>query len=117
MDLQVREKVGKVFSRGNVNLHLTIKENGTRPTYRINRGFLNELVKLAKEIHEESNNSSVFSLDSLLSVKGVIEPAEDEIDDVEIQERNNLITKKKNESKKPNANDYHKPKEIYHHLY
>ena len=91
LDLQIREKVGKVFSRGNVNLHLSIKENGARPTYRINRDFLNELVKLAKEIHEESNNSSVFSLDSLLSVKGVIEPAEDEIDDVEIQERNNMI--------------------------
>ena len=50
LDLKARKIAGQKFSRGNINLTLSIKENGNQPNYRINRELLDELIKTAREV-------------------------------------------------------------------
>ena len=91
LSLKVRELAGKKFSRGNINLTLSIKENGNQTSYKVNRELLDELIKTAREMFEGTDIFGPLSPDSFLAVKGVIEPVEEEPDVDVIQERDNLI--------------------------
>jgi len=91
LDLKARKIAGQKFSRGNINLTLSIKENGNQPSYRVNRELLDELIKTAREMFEGTDSFGPLRPDSFLAVKGVIEPVEEEPDVDVIQERDNLI--------------------------
>lgn len=90
-DLKARKMAGNLFSRGNIGLHLSIKENGSPSRYRVNRELLDELVKTAKELFKDKDGFEALRLDGLLAVRGVIELVEEEANEREIQERNELI--------------------------
>ena len=91
LDLKARKIAGQKFSRGNINLTLSIKENGNALSYRVNRELLDELIKTAREMFEGTDSFGPLRPDSFLAVKGVIEPVEEEPDVDVIQERDNLI--------------------------
>ena len=91
LSLKVRELAGKKFSRGNINLTLSIKENGNQTSYKVNRELLDELIKTAREMFDGTDGFGPLRPDSFLAVKGVIEPVEEEPDADVIQERDNLI--------------------------
>ena len=91
LELKVREMVGKIFNRGNIGLHLSIKESGAPSRFRVNRELLDELVETAEELLKDKECFEALRLDGLLAVKGVIEPIEEETDEGEIQERNQFM--------------------------
>ncbi len=64
------------FKRGNVSLTMTLKTADRLPRMRINRELLDELIALAGELEEAG--AARPRLDALLSMRGVIEPVEEE---------------------------------------
>ena len=91
LDVKARGLAANMFNRGNINLSLSIKEYSVQPKLKVNRELLSELVKIAKELMEESNEKIFVRPDNFFAVKGVIEPIDEETDVTEIEERNNLI--------------------------
>ena len=78
-----RSAAAERFKRGNVSLTLTLKTADRLPRMRINRDLLDDLVALAGEFEEAG--AARPRLDALLSMRGVIEPVEEE-DESERQE-------------------------------
>ena len=64
------------FKRGNVSLTMTLKTADRLPRMRINRELLDDLIALADELEEAG--AARPRLDALLSMRGVIEPVEEE---------------------------------------
>jgi len=93
LEAHVRGKAGRTFARGNVSLHLTIKESGGSARYQVNRDLLDQLVNIAGELGGKTPGWEAPRLDGLLSVKGVIEPLEEEASDQEVAARNAEIAK------------------------
>ena len=73
LEIKSRNRTGKYFKRGNINLSLAVQETDK---------------KTAAEINADSDKIAPPSLDGLLSVRGVIETVEDEEDEVATAERN-----------------------------
>ena len=71
-----RSAAAERFKRGNVSLTLTLKTADRLPRMRINRDLLDDLVALAGEFEEAG--AARPRLDALLSMRGVIEPVEEE---------------------------------------
>ena len=71
-----RSAAAERFKRGNVSLTLTLKTADRMPRMRINRELLDDLVALAGEFEEAG--AARPRLDALLSMRGVIEPVEEE---------------------------------------
>jgi len=93
LDVKARSLAAEMFSRGNINLSLTIKEYNVQPKVRVNRELLSELIQIAKELMEDADGKNYVRPDSFFGVKGVIEPIEEETDTTEIEKRNILIIK------------------------
>ena len=71
-----RSAAAERFKRGNVSLSLSLKTAERPPRMRINRELLDDLVALAGEFEEAG--AARPRLDALLSMRGVIEPVEEE---------------------------------------
>jgi uncharacterized protein (TIGR00255 family) len=82
-----RTRIAERFRRGNVNVAITLNRADTTPQLRINRPLLNEVLALAREL--EAAGATAPRLDSLLSVRGVIETGSAEQDSPE--QRQNLL--------------------------
>lgn len=78
-----RTEMPKRLARGNVNLTLTVNRTQSVSQLRINRDLLAQVLELAREI--EGAGAAAPRLDSLLSVRGIIEPVEE--DETEARER------------------------------
>jgi len=91
LDVIARGKAGKTFSRGNVSLHLSIRETGTSSRFQVNRELLDQLVDISTDLAEKTPGWDTPRLDGLLAVKGVIEPLEEEAGDEEVAARNKEI--------------------------
>ena len=91
LESHVRKRVSDQFSRGNFSLHLATQETGKGSQFQINRSFLEELIETAREIQKANDNIEPIRLESLLSVKGVIDVATDIEDEVEIEARQKAI--------------------------
>ncbi|SMH60210.1 YicC/YloC family endoribonuclease [Azospirillum agricola] len=78
-----RAEVPKKLARGNVNLTLTVNRSQAVSQLRINRELLAQVLELAREI--EGAGAAPPRLDSLLAVRGIIEPVEE--DETEARER------------------------------
>ncbi|MBP2227212.1 uncharacterized protein (TIGR00255 family) [Azospirillum agricola] len=78
-----RAEVPKRLARGNVNLTLTVNRSQAVSQLRINRELLAQVLELAREI--EGAGAAPPRLDSLLAVRGIIEPVEE--DETEARER------------------------------
>lgn len=83
VEATARAEVPKRLARGNVNLTLTVNRTQAVSQLRINRDLLAQVLELAREI--EGAGAAPPRLDSLLAVRGIIEPVEE--DEADARER------------------------------
>ena len=74
----VRERVAKRLRRGNVTATLTIMRDSPEGRYRINHQVLDTLVAAFPELRRRIPEARTPSIDGLLAVRGVVEPATEE---------------------------------------
>jgi len=80
LEAAARETAPKHCARGNVTIALTVSRGEAGPNLRVNRALLDQLVRLAGELEARTDGKTLVParLDGLLSVKGVLEVAEEE---------------------------------------
>ncbi|KAA0682301.1 YicC/YloC family endoribonuclease [Roseomonas genomospecies 6] len=83
LEAAARAEIPKRLARGSVNLNLTVTRSQSVSQLRINRELLAQVLELAREI--EGAGAAPPRLDSLLAVRGIIEPVEE--DEGEARER------------------------------
>ncbi|CAO3422057.1 YicC/YloC family endoribonuclease [Azospirillum endophyticum] len=83
VEAAARAELPKRLARGNVNLTLTVNRAQAVSQLRINHDLLAQVIEIAREI--EGAGAAPPRLDSLLSVRGIIEPVEE--DETEARER------------------------------
>lgn len=84
----VRDVAGKVLKRGSVSVSLTVNRAGAESAYRVNRELLERLLALSAEVKDEKRLSNEPPrLDTLLTVRGVVEASEGEDDPKEAEKR------------------------------
>lgn len=83
IEAAARADVPKRLARGNVNLTLAVNRAQAVSQLRINRELLAQVLEIAREI--EGAGAAPPRLDSLLTVRGIIEPVEE--DETEARER------------------------------
>lgn len=76
-----RERAQARFQRGSVTIGLKVTQGPGEGGYRINEAALGELLAALPEIRERVPDAGPPSVDGLLALRGVIEPAEDELGD------------------------------------
>ena len=81
LEAAARPLVAERFRRGSVNIAVTLSRAETTPQLRINRPLLAEVLALAGEL--EKAGAAAPRLDSLLSVRGIIEVGSAEQDNPE----------------------------------
>jgi uncharacterized protein (TIGR00255 family) len=77
IEVEARRLAQAKLKRGNVTLGLTLRrvDGGTR--YRVNRDLLDQLIAVIGEAGAAAERLAPPSLDGLLAVRGVVEPAEE----------------------------------------
>lgn len=84
----VRDVAGKILKRGSVSVSLTVNRAGAESAYRVNRELLERLLALSGELKDEKRLSNEPArLDTLLTVRGVVEASEGDDDPKEAEER------------------------------
>jgi uncharacterized protein (TIGR00255 family) len=84
-----RKLCGEKFTRGNLSINLTLQRPDSPPTLEVNREVLDQMISLAAEYKGGRENIDV---ESLLSLRGVIEVVEGLNDDeAEITIRDNAV--------------------------
>ncbi|HWV97936.1 MAG TPA: YicC/YloC family endoribonuclease [Xanthobacteraceae bacterium] len=84
VELTARKRATELLSRGTVYANLNIKRSSTASSIRVNEDVLAAVVKIAGQLAGRVD-AVAPSIDGLLSIKGVIEVAEPEADEVEEQ--------------------------------
>ncbi len=80
LEPKLREALASKLRRGNVNVTLQVSRTVGSGVMRINRAWLDELIAVA-ETYRDAEGIAQPTLDGLMGLRGVIEPAEDEIDE------------------------------------
>lgn len=84
----VRDVAGKILKRGSVSVSLTVNRASAESAYCVNRELLERLLALSDETKDESRLSNEPPrLDTLLTVRGVVEASEGDDDPKEAEER------------------------------
>ncbi|MEK9645722.1 MAG: YicC/YloC family endoribonuclease [Alphaproteobacteria bacterium] len=83
LEAAARTAAGKKFSRGNLSVNLTLHRPDLPPRIDINRDVLDSVLKLVQEYRGDA----APDIETLLSVRGVIEVSEEEGDDADLAER------------------------------
>jgi len=78
LERPAREKVGERLHRGNVQITLSIEHAKDEGRYRINRDVLDQILSLLPDIQERLPEAQAWSLDGLLSVRGVLDVVKEE---------------------------------------
>jgi uncharacterized protein (TIGR00255 family) len=84
IETAARKRATELLSRGTVYANLTVKRSGAAQIVRINDDVLASIMKAAADIAKKTG-AAPPSADGLLAVKGVVEVAEPESDEAEIQ--------------------------------
>lgn len=79
LDLPARKLVGGRFNRGNISVNLAIGRVAGATAVRVNDEVLDRLVALAAELERRIPAAGPPTVDGLLGLRGVIEPAEEEL--------------------------------------
>jgi uncharacterized protein (TIGR00255 family) len=88
LEAVVRDIAGKVLNRGSVSISLAVSRTTAASAYRVNRDLLENLLALSAEVRDDKRLSNEpVRLDTLLTVRGVVEVAEEEDDPREAEER------------------------------
>jgi len=80
LDPPTRARVKKRFTRGNVTLNLSVSWAEARSGWQVNPDLLDQIATLLPAINEHWPGAGEPSADGLLSVRGLIEPVEEELD-------------------------------------
>ncbi len=83
MEPEVRERVKQRLQRGNIQLSLSIEWLRKGGAYEINEEVLDGYIALLPQLSEKVPGLKAASLDGLLSLKGVIEPRDENVSDDE----------------------------------
>jgi len=84
----VREAAGKLLKRGAVAVSLTVNRGAGGTPYTVNRALLKHLLDVVSELRDDARLSpDALRLDTLLTVRGVVEPSEEEADAEETEAR------------------------------
>lgn len=81
LDGPVREAATKLLKRGNVSVSLTVSRSGEAATIKINEQLLLELARRMNALQHRFPEFAAPRLDTLFSVKGVVEVSEEEEND------------------------------------
>ena len=84
IEVTARKRATELLSRGTVYANLTVKRTGAASIVRINEDVLASILKVASAISARTE-AVAPSVDGLLGIKGVIEVAEPESDEAEMQ--------------------------------
>lgn len=76
LEIPARDRVAKRFQRGNFNVQLSLTWTGALGGYRINRDMLDQVIALVPELQAKVPDATPPSIDGLLNLRGVIEPAD-----------------------------------------
>jgi uncharacterized protein (TIGR00255 family) len=88
LEAVVREAAGKILKRGSVSVSLTLNRAAAGSAYQVNRDLLDRLLGVAAELARDTRLAAEAPrLDTLLTVRGVVEPAEEEVDADEAEAR------------------------------
>ncbi len=79
LEVGVRSQTAERFKRGNISVNLTLRRESARGQYRVNEDLLRHLLDTVTAFGTAGREPP--SLDVLMNVKGVVEPAEDEEED------------------------------------
>lgn len=91
VEVAARKRATELLSRGTVYANLSVKRTGMASVVRINDEVLASILKVASEISARTD-AVAPSVDGLLGIKGVIEVAEPESDEVELQAARAAVT-------------------------
>jgi uncharacterized protein (TIGR00255 family) len=92
LDLPIRKLAAEIFSRGSVSLSLTLAGEGSNLGVRVNEDLLDKLIAMAAHKAQHlPTGIGTASLDGLMSVKGVIEPIEMQLDAAALAERDQAL--------------------------
>lgn len=83
LEVAAREAVGRKLKRGNLQLSLNVSRVTEAPALRVNHELLNQILTLVDGIGASHQNIAPARWDGILSIKGVLEPAEAEQEDAE----------------------------------
>ncbi|MEE8394054.1 MAG: YicC/YloC family endoribonuclease [Rhodospirillales bacterium] len=81
LDGPVRERIRNRIKRGNLALTLTLRREQSEGAFQVNRGALDRVFQLLEEIGQRLPDSRPPSADGLLALKGVLEPADETLDE------------------------------------
>jgi uncharacterized protein (TIGR00255 family) len=84
IEVAARKRATELLARGTVYANLSVKRIGAASIVRINEEVLSSILKVAAEISARTD-AVAPSVDGLLGIKGVIEVAEPESDEAELQ--------------------------------
>jgi len=88
LEAVVREAAAKVLKRGAVSVSLTLNRAAAGSAYQVNRDLLNRLLDVAAQLARDKRLAAEAPrLDALLAVRGVVEPAEADVDAEEAEAR------------------------------
>jgi len=80
LEAPVREAISARARRGNVSVNLTLSRRAGEGALRVNRALLDEVIRLRDELGDIVDPAPP-RLDALLAVRGIVELAEDEVDE------------------------------------
>ncbi|MBM3564946.1 MAG: YicC family protein [Alphaproteobacteria bacterium] len=93
VEAAVRDMIAKGLKRGNIQAGLTVIRTGGGPGIAINRDVLEQAIHLATELGHRLPSARPPSVDGMLALRGVIEPAEHEPTPEERAKREAVILK------------------------
>ncbi|SKA28732.1 YicC/YloC family endoribonuclease [Consotaella salsifontis] len=92
VELEMRRVAADRLKRGNVQVSLQLRRDGEQPAFFINQDMLAQLVELSSRLVKEGN-ATLPSADGLLSIKGVIDVAENPVDQSVQEARQRAVLK------------------------
>ncbi|MBL6947523.1 MAG: YicC family protein [Rhodospirillales bacterium] len=83
LEKTVRDRMAKAFKRGNISVNLTLNWFKGDAGVRVNPQVLEQMLAALPDIRKMAPDAGPPSIDGLLSLRGVIEPVEEELSDEE----------------------------------
>ena len=90
LDAEVRQRIQKVMKRGNLQVGLNLSNSNTRETVTVNQPLLAELTAIAGRLRAEIN-APPLQAESLLALRGVLEPVRSEVSEEEAAARDRAL--------------------------
>ncbi len=90
-DATLKRQVQACFTRGNINVTLTLERDSAEGRLSVNADWLAELLRQAQAAALASGGGGTIDIGSLMAVRGVVEVAEPDADDVATQARDAAI--------------------------